>query len=902
MEALVPFDRLEALESHPGVQFVRPPLEANVPIATPPSDGLASPQYSADVVGEEVAKTNADDWHADGFTGAGVKVGIVDLFDGTLWNNALAAGEVPTPAGTFCRISGTSCDIWTIAAGQQHGQAVAEVVHEMAPGAQLYLATVNTTADLQAAVNYFVGQGVDIISRSLTARYDGPGNGTGSIATVINNAVANGIVWFNSAGNTAGDGVSEIGSYWRGGWADTDTDGWLDFTPGDEFLGFGCVFLNGLRWSDFGAANPTDYDVCVYDYPGAPSAISCSYDDQTTGAPPLELNLSCNSGDVDYLAIHLYAAGNGTAGNVLEFMTNGGGLEYWQNPYSATGPASDTNSTGALSVGAVDPPLGTSIASYSSRGPTNDALYGGAARIKPDISAASGVASYTYGTFSGTSASTPAAAGAAALIIGAGVATTPAQVKTYLLNNAAVDRGAAGPDNDFGAGEIVLTQPPIDLRITKTASPSDGSTVNTGGTINYTLTVSNGGSATANNVPIRDTIGTGLSLSSVTPGSGVTCSDTTPPEINCTAASIASGASRTVTVAVTATATSGTVLDGAGVDPANVITETNEDADDPSLDCTAVGEGTDLAPATEPDNFDCTSHSVVAPDLTMTKAASPADGASVNTGGTISYTLTVANSGGATASNVPIRDTIGTGLSLSSVTPGSGVTCSDTTPPEINCTAASIASGASRTVTVAVTVTATSGTVLNGAGVDPANVITETNEDADDPSLDCSAVGEGTDAGDPTEPDNFDCTSHSVVAPDLTVTKTASPDDGTSVITGGTINYTLTVGNGGTATASNVPIRDTIGTGLSLSSVTADSGVTCSDTTPPEINCTAASIPTGQSRTVTVVVTVTAISGTVLNGARVDPASAITRSNEDADDPSLDCTAVGEGSDAGDRH
>jgi hypothetical protein len=70
------------------------------------------------------------------------------------------------------------------------------------------------------------------------------------------------------------------------------------------------------------------------------------------------------------------------------------------------------------------------------------------------------MASYTYGTFSGTSASTPTAAGAAALIIGAGVATTPAQVKTYLLTNAAVDRGAAGPDNDFGAGEIVLPQPP----------------------------------------------------------------------------------------------------------------------------------------------------------------------------------------------------------------------------------------------------------------------------------------------------------------------------------------------------------------------------------------------------------------------------------------------------------
>jgi uncharacterized repeat protein (TIGR01451 family) len=605
VQALVPFNKLEALEAHTGVQFVRPPLEANVPIEPPPSDEVAAPQNGGSIVGEEVDKTNAAAWHAAGYTGAGVKVGIVDTFNGTRWDNAVAAGELPaTPAGTFCQVDSASCDIWTVAGDAQHGQAVAEVVHEMAPGAQLYLATVYTVTDLQAAVDYFDAQGVDIISRSLTAQYDGPGDGTGPIADVMDNAVADGMVWFNSAGNTAGDG-SSYGSYWRGGWVSTDGDNWLDFAPNDELMGFGCAFLNGVRWSDFGAPNPTDYDVYVFNSAG--EYIGGSLNDQTMGAPPLELDIPCE-GAVSYLAINLYAPGNGTPGDVLEFMTNGGGLEYWQNPYSASGPASDTASPGALSLGAVDPPLGTSIAPYSSRGPTNDALYGGTARIKPDVSAAAGMASYTYGTFSGTSASTPTAAGAAALIIEAGVATTPAQVKTYLLNNAAVDRGAAGPDNDFGAGEIVLPQPPADLTITKTASPSDGSTVTTGSAINYTLTVSNIGDTTAIDVPIRDTIGTGLSLSSVTPGSGVTCSDTTPPEINCSAASIPTGESRTVTIVVTVTAVGGTVLNGARVDPANVIAEVNEDADDPSLDCTAVGEGDDLDPLTEPDNFDCTGH------------------------------------------------------------------------------------------------------------------------------------------------------------------------------------------------------------------------------------------------------------------------------------------------------
>ena len=463
-EAVVPFDRLAALEQQPGITYIRRPLLANEPVATGPPSLLEGPNEvqaaGGSIIGQEVAKTNADAWQTAGYTGAGVKVGIIDFFDTNAWNAALAAGEVPPPAGTFCQSNGSPCNLFL--GGAQHGVAVAEVIHEMAPDAQLYLATVVSISDLQAAVNYFANQGVKIISRSLGSQYDGPGDGTGPIGTVVNSAVSQGIAWFNSAGNSGGPWVGgTAGSYWRGSWIDSNANGFIEFAPGQEGLGFGCGFVHGMRWSDWGTpAGRTNYDVYFYDDPNLQQVVASGQANQQAGANPVELPnplYNCNSNSpIDYIAIRLINPGSGTAGDVLEYMLNSTGVGIWQNPFSATQPASDSASTGALSIGAVDPPLGLAIAPYSSWGPTNDL------RMKPELSAAAGVSSLSYpqaGGFRGTSAAAPAAAGAAALVIQAGLGNTPAQLRTYLMG-ATHDRGAAGPDSTYGSGELVLPPPP----------------------------------------------------------------------------------------------------------------------------------------------------------------------------------------------------------------------------------------------------------------------------------------------------------------------------------------------------------------------------------------------------------------------------------------------------------
>ena len=248
------------------------------------------------------------------------------------------------------------------------------------------------------------------------------------------------------------------------------SDGWLNFSGTDELMAINCDYVYGLRWSDWGAAaGRTDYDVFIYDTPTSSTPLIKGIDGQQAGAIPIELGgrrYTCGK-NPDYVAIQRYHAGSGSTGDILEFAANSG-IEYYSNLYSATQPVADSASSGVIAVGAIgDSPRGggTTIASYSSRGPSNDE------RMRPDLSAASCLTTFAYGSdcFNGTSAATPVVSGAAALVRSAGLATTPAGVKTWLIENATEDRGAAGPDNTFGHGELELPNPP-----TSQCPPDDG--------------------------------------------------------------------------------------------------------------------------------------------------------------------------------------------------------------------------------------------------------------------------------------------------------------------------------------------------------------------------------------------------------------------------------------------
>jgi subtilisin family serine protease len=357
------------------------------------------------VTSEGVDLTEADMYHNAGYTGSGVKIAVFDVgfigLSGAILNDELPNNVVKVD----CTVQPCNSNNPSIENTSNHGTAVAEIIHDMAPGTMLYLIKVTDGMDLEDAKNFAVNNGISIINMSLvvpnTNFYDGECwslSGFSNPVCTADDAYANNILWVNSAGNEAqrhyeADFTDDLGS-------DSFHDETITISVNsDKNID---VYLTWNAWPT------TDQDYDLYLYDSSNTLIRKSDSRQTGSQPPIE-NIYYNVPQgIYYLKIYNFSTG---ANHRFELY----GINYNLSPSVASssllGPA---DAAGAMAVGAINYNNWTTgpQASYSSQGPTNDG------RSKPDIMGPDNVSSDVYGSgFTGTSASSAHVAGAAALIL-----------------------------------------------------------------------------------------------------------------------------------------------------------------------------------------------------------------------------------------------------------------------------------------------------------------------------------------------------------------------------------------------------------------------------------------------------------------------------------------------------
>jgi len=361
----------------------------------------------------------ADQWQVAGFTGHDVRIAVVDTgFDGY---EAKLGGTLPQQlhARSF-RADGR------LESGSAHGTLAAEIIHSIAPRAELYLVNFGTIEEFGDLVTYLESEAVDVVSFSLGFVHNGPGDGTGQVDDIITQAVDAGQLWVVAAGNWAHQ-------HWAGTFIDRNGNMVHDFAPGIEdnsrTYRAGDLITVSMRWDEAWGFACTDYDLELFAPDG--SLVRASRNSQNCFGDPVESLQVLATKTGRYHARIIQSGSSGHAPTIDLLMLGAPDRSQPLDYSTAAGSlAEPADHPGVLTIGAEDPFDSTLVASFSSRGPTKDG------RPKPDLLAPTGVASGGEISFSGTSAATPHAAGAAALLMEAFPGSTAQDIMRELRERA----------------------------------------------------------------------------------------------------------------------------------------------------------------------------------------------------------------------------------------------------------------------------------------------------------------------------------------------------------------------------------------------------------------------------------------------------------------------------------
>jgi PKD repeat protein len=435
--------------------------------------------------------------------GTGIAVGVLsDAYD-TLGGAAADIASGDLPAGGVQVLGGESPYCGALIFCVDEGRAMLQIVHDLAPGAGLLFHTaLGGIAAYANAIQDTAAAGADVLVDDLLYLNE-PWFQDGVVAQAVDSVTTGGVAYFSAAGNAGRSSMQApfsdsgvifcIEFFLPIGDCDPNFErvGRMhDFDPGPGVdlyqsvtIPIDGVLTVAMQWNQpFGGPGPvSDHDIVLLDETGGIYFEISANDNLITGEGwevvqfqnhevlgyGDKFNLIITYDDVD---------SQGSPASLVKTIMFGSASfdEHATNAPTLVGHA---NANGAQAVGAaffadtpaygVSPPVGQP---YSSAGgvpiffaPNGTALASPALRAKPTATATDGVNttfffSDNHGNdgiddFFGTSAAAPHAAAVAALMLEASPSATPAQLQSA-LQASAIDMGAAGFDNDHGAGLI----------------------------------------------------------------------------------------------------------------------------------------------------------------------------------------------------------------------------------------------------------------------------------------------------------------------------------------------------------------------------------------------------------------------------------------------------------------
>ncbi|MGB8717376.1 MAG: S8 family serine peptidase, partial [Rhodanobacteraceae bacterium] len=460
----------------------------------------ASPIYSAlgnsGLVESQGDKALRSDISRDVFNvnGTGIKVGVLSDSYNTILGNPAADDVIkgdlpgvdnpdfPNPVEVLAEYPfGTRSD---------EGRAMLQIVHDVAPGADLAFRTgFLGPVDFAQGIHEMQQAGCDVIVDDVTYISE-PFFRDGVVAQAVDSVTSLGVSYFTAAGNfgthswqgsfnptAAPDGISGEANNFAADEGGVDIYQNISLYQGQ--------YTVVLQWDDGTPGNTTNSDFDIY-LANEDGTTLFGFNRNNTGGAPLEVlpfTVAADSAQSNFIIVR----SSGTGPAQLKYIVYRGNLVI--NEYDSPGASTITgqaNAEGANAVGAVlfsnTPEYSGSvptIASFSSRGGTP---VNGVFRYKPDFCAPNGVNTSVdlggvnfdndeFPNFFGTSAAAPHAAGMAALILQArqkfyGDTLSPALLKG-IMQNTAYDMGTPGYDPASGAGFLLA-----DSALKSLANPS----------------------------------------------------------------------------------------------------------------------------------------------------------------------------------------------------------------------------------------------------------------------------------------------------------------------------------------------------------------------------------------------------------------------------------------------